>query len=114
MKNPASALLAPVLAMDLGMSPETLGIIAGVGIGTLAVAYFGIRFWLVSTRPPQLQDVHTPVVDRLNRNALEHMAEETAEEDEAETQALQDEESPDDLKAIVPPDADASAKPAKK
>jgi hypothetical protein len=76
--------------------------VLGVGLATLAVVYFGIRYWLVATRPPAIPDVHTPNVDRLNRSALEHMAEETLEEDEAETAALQDEEPPEDLKVVVP------------
>jgi len=90
------------LAMEFDNT--TIGIIAGVGVGTLGVAYFGLKFWLVSTRPPNLQDVKTPNVDRLNRSALEHMAEETVEQDEAETAALQDEDAPDDLKGIIPDD----------
>lgn len=89
------------LTLALEMDSTTMGMIAGVGLATLAVAYFGIKFWLVSTRPPAIPDVHTPTVDRLNRSALEHMAEETLEEDEAETAALQEEESPQDLAAVV-------------
>jgi hypothetical protein len=93
-----------LLTLALEVDQTTMGIIAGVGAATLAVAYFGIRFWLVSTRPPAIPDVKTPTVDRLNRSALEHMAEETLEEDEEETAALQEEEPPPDLKAIVADD----------
>jgi hypothetical protein len=104
----------PMLTLALEMTSETMGIIAGVGVATLAVAYFGIKFWLVSTRPPAIPDVHTPTVDRLNRSALEHMAEETLEQDEAETAALQEEEAPQDLKALVPDDPSLAKNGSKK
>jgi hypothetical protein len=103
-----------MLTLALEMDQATMGIIAGVGIATLGVAYFGIKFWLVSTRPPAIPDVHTPTVDRLSRSALEHMAEETLEEDEAETEALQEEEPPQDLKALVAEDAGPAADAVKK
>lgn len=85
-----------------GMGGGTLAVIAGVGVLVLGVAYFGVKFWLVSTRPVDLKDVPTPALDRLNRRALEHMAEETVEEDEAETAALAEEEAPAELKKVVP------------
>jgi hypothetical protein len=100
--------------LTLAMDNTTWGIIAGVGLASLVMVYFGIRYWLVSTRPAAIQDVHTPTVDRLNRQALEHMAEETLEEDEAETAALQDEEPPADLKAVVPDDPEPAKEAAKK
>ena len=85
----------------LAMSDETIGIVVGVSFAAVVMIYFGVRYWLVSTRPAALQDVKTPHVDRLNRSALEHMAAETQEEDEAETEALESEDSPADLKAAV-------------
>src|SRR5688572_28017234 len=100
--------------MTLGLENSTWGMIAGVGLATLAMVYFGVRYWLVSTRPAAIQDVHTPTVDRLNRQALEHMAEETLEEDEAETAALQDEEPPADLKAVIPDDQELAKEASKK
>ena len=88
--------------LALAMDDPTLIVIVVVGIGLLGVIYFGVRFWLVSTRPPQIPDVPTPNIERRNRQALEHMAEETAEEDEAETRAMENEDSPADLKAVIP------------
>lgn len=99
--------------LALTMDSQTLAAAAGAAVGLLVIVYFGVRFWIVSSRPPSLQDVKTPNVDRLNRKALERMAGETLEEDEAETLALEEEEPPEDLKAIVPPDS-AETKPGKK
>jgi hypothetical protein len=84
--------------------------ILGVALAALVMVYFGVRYWLVSTRDAAIGDVKTPNVDRLNKNALEHMAEETLEQDEAETEALEDEEPPEDLKAIVPDDPELEKK----
>jgi len=81
-------------------------VIAAVACAVLGVAYFAVRFWLISTRPANIRDVPTPTLDRLNREALEHMAKETAEEDEAETEALEEEEAPEGLKMVVPEDAE--------
>jgi hypothetical protein len=91
-------------SLALTLDSQNLAVIAGVGVGMMVMVFFGVRFWIVSTRPPKLQDIHTPNVDRLNRKALERMAGETLEEDEAETRALEDEEPPEDLKAIVAPE----------
>jgi hypothetical protein len=92
----------------LAVDNETLAIIAGVGVGVMIMVFFGLRFWLVSTRPAAIQDVATPQLDQLNRKALEHMAGETLEEDEAETNALANEEAPQDLKAVLPPELSTS------
>jgi hypothetical protein len=86
-----------------------LAVIAAVACAVLGVVYFGLRFWLVSTRPADIRDVPTPTLDRLNRRALEHMAAESVDEDEAETAALADEEAPAALKAVVPPEPPADA-----
>jgi hypothetical protein len=53
-----------------------------------------VRFWLVSTRPPKLKDVHTPTLDRMNASALEHMGDETPPEEDVAP--------PADLLAAVP------------
>lgn len=77
-------------------------VIAAVACAVLGVVYFAVRFWLVSTRPADILDVPTPTLDRLNQRALERMGSETLEEDEQETEALEDEEAPEGLKAVVP------------
>jgi hypothetical protein len=81
-------------------------VIAAVACVVLGVAYFGIRFWLISTRPADIRDIPTPTLDRLNMRALEHMGSETVEEDEEETEALENEEAPEGLKSVVPEDAE--------
>jgi len=81
-------------------------VIAAVACALLGVIYFAVRFWLVSTRPADIRDIPTPTLDRLNREALEHMARESQEEDEAETEALAEEDAPEELKRVVPEDAD--------
>jgi hypothetical protein len=77
-------------------------VIAAVACAVLGVVYFAVRFWLVSTRPADIRDIPTPALDRLNQAALERMGSETLEEDEEETEALEDEEPPEGLKAVVP------------
>lgn len=62
-------------------------VVAVVGIAILGVAYFAIRFWLVSTRPPDIKDVQTPHLDRLNQAALSHLGDEDEEEDDDEAPA---------------------------
>jgi hypothetical protein len=81
-------------------------VIAAVACAVLGVVYFAVRFWLISTRPANIQDVPTPTLDRLNREALEHMAQESLEEEQEETEALEQEEAPEGLKMVVPEDAD--------
>ena len=81
-------------------------VIAAVACAVLGVVYFAVRFWLISTRPANIQDVPTPTLDRLNREALEHMARESAEEDVEETEALEEEEAPEGLKMVVPEDVE--------
>jgi hypothetical protein len=64
-----------------------------VGIAVLGVAWFALRFWLASTRPPNIREIETPALDRLNREALEAMGKGEKEEDE---------EAPEGLKKVVP------------
>ena len=68
-------------------------VISVVGIAVLGVAWFGVRFWLASTRPANIQEVPTPTLDRLNRAALEGLGGD--EEDE-------DEDAPEGLRDVVP------------
>jgi hypothetical protein len=85
-------------------------IAAAVACAVLGVVYFAIRFWLVSTRPADIRDIPTPTLDRLNQQALERMAAETVEEDEEETAALEDEDPPEGLKAVVPEEKEGQGK----
>jgi hypothetical protein len=79
---------------DEGMPrPAVLTVIVIVAIALMAVAWFGLRFWLASTRSPDIKDVRTPKLDQLNRAALEAMGREGEEEDE---------EAPEGLKDVVP------------
>jgi hypothetical protein len=64
-----------------------------VGIALLGVAWFALRFWLASTRPPNIREIQTPALDRLNREALEAMGKEEAEDDE---------EAPEGLRKLIP------------
>jgi hypothetical protein len=70
-------------------------VIAVVGIAVLGVAWFGVRFWLASTRPANIDEVPTPTLDRLNRAALEGFGGDDEEEDE---------EAPEGLKDVMPGD----------
>src|ERR1700761_1530370 len=83
---------------------STLAVVGAVGIAVLGIIYFGIRFWIVSTRPADIRDVPTPNLDKLNQKALERWGSVTLEEDEEETAALDDEDAPEELKSIIPQD----------
>ncbi len=74
----------PILATS-DLSPMV--IVAIVGVAILGAAYFAVRFWLVSTRPPNIKDVQTPNLDRINRDALAHLGDEDEEEDDDEAPA---------------------------
>jgi len=73
------------------LSPAVLTVIAVVGIAIMGVVWFGLKFWLASTRPVNIKEVQTPKLDRLNREALEALGD---EEDE-------DEDVPEGLKDVV-------------
>jgi hypothetical protein len=64
-----------------------------VGIAVLGVVWFALRFWLASTRPPNIREIQTPALDRLNHAALEAMG----KGDQGE-----DEEAPEGLRKVVP------------
>jgi uncharacterized membrane protein YqiK len=76
------------------LSPTVLLIAGVVAITVLGVAWFAIRFWLASTRPVDIQEIKTPNLDRLNRQALEGLGGDDEEEE--------DDEAPDGLKNVVP------------
>ena len=73
---------------------QTWAVVAGGAVGVMVMIFFGVRFWLTSSRS-SAKGIPTPNIDRLNRRALEHMNDENFEEDD-------DEEPPDALKAVVP------------
>jgi hypothetical protein len=84
---------------QITMDGTTLAVAGGVGVAVLGVIYFGIRFWLISTRPADIREVETPNLDRLNRAALESMGESSGAEEEGDGE----DEAPAELKSIVPP-----------
>ena len=82
-------------------------IAAVVAVAVLGAVWFGVRFWLASTRPADIKDVQTPALDRLNRRALERAAVERddAEEDEDEVEFDDedgDDEVPKGLTDVIP------------
>lgn len=82
----------------LDIPPGWWAIGAAVALAVLGVAWFALRFWLASTRPANIQEVHTPRLNRLNQNALERMARGDDDDDE------DDEAPPEALKAAAPPE----------
>ena len=93
--------LAVLYTMAFEFNSMTMLVIAVVGVAVLGVIYFGIRFWLISTRPADIHEVETPTLDRLNYAALEHMADGSQEED-ALAEDSPDDEAPEGLKSAVP------------
>jgi hypothetical protein len=85
-----------VLAMT--NTPGWLMAAGAVAIAVLGVAWFALRFWLASTRPADIKDIPTPRIDRLNQQALEHLARGDEQDD--------DEEAPEGLKKVVPEEGD--------
>ena len=79
-------------ALDLTPTPAVLTVVVVVGIAIMGVVWFGLKFWLASTRPADIKEVQTPNLDRMNREALEALGE---EEEDA------DEEAPEGLKDVV-------------
>jgi hypothetical protein len=86
-----------VLAANSGTF--TAGLVGG-GVAVLIMVWFAVRYWIATTRDPNIKDIPTPTIDRLNREALEHM-----DLDPEVQAALADgEPAPDDLLDIVPKD----------
>jgi hypothetical protein len=83
------------LALGVMPQPAVMTVIAIVGIALMGVVWFALRYWLASTRPPNIKEVRTPKLDQLNREALEAMAGDGEDEDE---------EAPEELKKVVPED----------
>jgi len=99
-----------ILAIDMAPDGSTLAVIAAVGIGVLGAIYFGIRFWLVSTRPADIRDIETPNLDRLNREALEKLGAQSHDQDESRAEGIDEDEeeenddAPEGLKSLVSPE----------
>jgi hypothetical protein len=87
-------------------------VVAASAVAVLIFAWFGLRYWLAITRPVAIKEVHTPTIDRMNSDALDHMVGETVEDAEAHLQAKMEEQAPDDLLAIVPHEEEPTAKPS--
>jgi hypothetical protein len=98
------------------MDSSTLLVVAAVAIAVMGAVWFGLRFWLASTRPADIEEVDTPTIDRLNREALERgSGEEEGDDeededngepsdDEEESEGDDDDEPPEALKDVVPAD----------
>ncbi len=88
---------------------------AAVAAGAMAAMIFGwfaMRYWLTVTRPAAIKTVETPRINSMNAAALDHMVGESAEEAEAELEAMRHEAAPDDLLAVIPPE-EIEIKPTK-
>lgn len=84
----------------------TAGIVGG-GVAVLVVVWFALRYWIATTQDPNIKDIPTPTIDRLNEQALEHM-----DMDPEVQAALADSEpAPDDLLDFVPKDKTPAAGP---
>jgi hypothetical protein len=84
-----------ILATEGMPRSAVLTIIVIVGIALMGVVWFALKFWLASTRPPNIQEIRTPNLDRINQQALEVMGRQ--EEDD-------DDDVPEGLKDVVPED----------
>jgi hypothetical protein len=73
-------------------------------IAAVVFGWFGLRYWLAVTRPAAIKEIETPNINRMNAAALDHMVGESAEEAEAELEAMRHETAPDDLLAAIPPE----------
>jgi hypothetical protein len=79
------------------MESTTFMVVVGVAVAVMGAMWFGVRFWLASTRPVDIKDVQTPALDRLNRQALERATVvDDAEEEDADVDMGDDEEEGDD------------------
>ncbi len=87
----------------------TAGFVGG-GVAVLVVVWFALRYWIATTHKTNIKDIHTPTVDRLNAEALEHM-----DLDPEVQAALADSEpAPDDLLDIIPKDGKGTSSPESK
>lgn len=87
----------------------TAGFVGG-GVAVLVVVWFALRYWIATTHNPDIKDIPTPTVDRLNAEALEHM-----DMDPEVQAALADSEpAPDDLLNIIPKDSKETSTPESK
>jgi hypothetical protein len=105
------------------MDSSTLLVVAAVAIAIMGAVWFGLRFWIASTRPADIKEVDTPTIDRLNREALERgrgdeddegeeneedekdgeeLANDEGDDGEEETMEGDDDEPPEALKEVVP------------
>jgi len=82
-------MVQPILAASDSTFWLVLGVVA---LAVLGVVWFGVRFWIASTRPADIKDIPTPTLDRLNRAALEGFG---SDEDD-------DEDAPEGLRDVMP------------
>jgi hypothetical protein len=79
-------------------------IIIAALVAAVVFGWFGLRYWLAVTRPAAIKEVETPRINRMSAAALDHMVGESAEDAEAELEAMRHEAAPDDLLAVIPPE----------
>jgi hypothetical protein len=80
----------PMLVIEGMPRPAVVTVIVIVGIAVMGVVWFALRFWLASTRSPDIKEVHTPKLDKLNCEALKAMGGEGEEDDEEAPEGLKD------------------------
>ena len=89
------------------MSQTFMAGLVGGGVAILVVVWFALRYWIATTHDPNIKEIPTPTIDRMNQEALEHM-----DLDPEVQAALADSEpAPDDLLELVPRDESTSAAP---
>jgi hypothetical protein len=84
-------------------------VLAALAAGLLLV-YAAVRYWLISTRPADIQDVPTPTVDRLNTEALTQLTGGSEEGLRVQEAAEHETAPPDLLSAVVPERQDMAPK----
>ncbi|NNM84719.1 MAG: hypothetical protein HKL96_03040 [Phycisphaerales bacterium] len=101
---------ASVSTTMLAMSSQAWAEISGGALAFVVLVWFALRYWIASTRDPQINEIPTPTIDRMNHSALEKMrvqVEAAEQGDEMPEEILAesvDEAAPDDLLQVVPED----------
>ncbi len=86
----------------LAVGSTTWAIVGGVGVVLLGVGWFAARYWSSLGTGADTENVPTPTLDRINRDALSKIGDETPEEEAERLAAVEEEPAPDDLAAVVP------------
>jgi hypothetical protein len=81
-------------------------VIIASAVGLLIIVWGGVRFWVGTTRPAAIKEVHTPTLDRMNESALAQFAK---TEDEEGAEEAESNDAPADLLAVVPKEEEPAA-----